>query len=309
MKRLRASRCLAPQTHPQTNRALWWSPAESRPLAFRPNQRTSSATAASHTVPHCPLPPTTVRAAQSTEMKSTDDSVPDEDENNDISDETWGTRQRRQNSNGHRADGANSHRDNRNRDPGHGNSINTPPNLLGPGCGSNVGACNGVGAGGVGLLSSSSGANLPTEAGPSTPLKPSDNDGGKDLVAVTPGSITTQMTAQSTLFDDGAIDVRRRSALERGRSRRHSSHSLSQQYRLLRSQILLLFSSASLGLLLFLFYALPLAAFVSLGLLVMSLGALVPGKTQFVFVMLLVLVQTPTTCISPSGTVSTSFLV
>ena len=289
MKRLRASRCLAPQTHPQTNRALWWSPAESRPLAFRPNQRTSSATAASHTVPHCPLPPTTVRAAQSTEMKSTDDSVPDEDENNDISDETWGTGLRqRQNSNGHRADGANSHRDNRNRDPGHGNSINTPPNLLGPGCGSNVGACNGVGAGGVGLLSSSSGANLPTEAGPSTPLKPSDNDGGKDLVAVTPGSITTQMTAQSTLFDDGAIDVRRRSALERGRSRRHSSHSsLSRQYRLLRSQILLLFSSASLGLLLFLFYALPLAAFVSLGLLVMSLGALVPGKTQFVFATLL----------------------
>ncbi|EJK60067.1 hypothetical protein THAOC_19650 [Thalassiosira oceanica] len=206
---------------------------------------------------------------------SADDSVPNEDENN----ETWrtGLRQRRRNSNGHRADDANSHRGNRNREPGQGNSSNTPPNVLGPGFGSNAGACSGVGAGGVGLLSSTSGANLPTDAGPSTPLKPSDNNGGgKDLVAVTPGSMATQMTAQSTLFDDEPIDVRRRSALERGRSRRQSSHSLSRQYRLLRSQTLLLFSSASLGLLLFLFYALPLAAFVSLGLLVTSLGALVP---------------------------------
>ena len=136
----------------------------------------------------------------------------------------------------------------------------------------------GSGGGGVGFLTSP--VPGPTPATPGTPF---GNGGGatpyktptkdnNELVAVTPSSVSTAgETAESTLLSQSPLRIRRRS-----RSNSLSNPNLQRQYQLLRSQIMLLLGSASLGLMLFLFYALPLAAFISLGLMLSSAGALVP---------------------------------
>ncbi|KAL7547078.1 hypothetical protein ACHAWF_010394 [Thalassiosira exigua] len=134
--------------------------------------------------------------------------------------------------------------------------------------------CGGGGA--VGVMTSPVAAPRGTLGGapPSTPHKPPAKD--SDLVAVTPSSITTAgETADSTLATNSPL----RLSVRRRRSSRRPSASvpdLRRRYHLLRAQIFLLLGSAVVGLFLFLFYALPLAAFVSLALLASSTGALVP---------------------------------
>mmetsp|Transcript_30416 Transcript_30416/g.55168 ORF Transcript_30416/g.55168 Transcript_30416/m.55168 type:complete len:694 (-) Transcript_30416:26-2107(-) len=142
---------------------------------------------------------------------------------------------------------------------------------------------NGIGASGgpscgnggaVGVLTSHAGVHNDrgTFGGaPSTPFKTPTKDA--DLVAVTPSSATTSgETAESTLLTQSPLSIRRRRSSNRGAA----APSLRRQYQLLRSQIVLLLGSASIGLVLFLFYALPLAAFVSLALMMSSISALFP---------------------------------
>ncbi|KAL7541216.1 hypothetical protein ACHAXR_010733 [Thalassiosira sp. AJA248-18] len=149
-----------------------------------------------------------------------------------------------------------------------------------PSCGN-----GGVGGGAVGILTSPTaggGGTLGTfEGAPSTPYKtPTKDDAAGGLVAATPSSITTAgETAESTVLSQSPLRIHRRSRRGRSNSRSGGSPatpSLRRQYQLLRSQILLLLGSSMIGLVLFLFYALPLAAFVSLALMVSSMGALVP---------------------------------
>jgi len=115
--------------------------------------------------------------------------------------------------------------------------------------------------------------------GPSTPYKtPMKENVAGDLVAATPSSITTAGdTAESTVLSTSPLSVRRRSRRSpTSQPQLQSVPSLRRQYQLLRSQILLLLCTSTIGLILFLFYALPLAAFISLALMTTSMGALVP---------------------------------
>lgn len=151
-------------------------------------------------------------------------------------------------------------------------------------------SCNGNGATavavGVGMQSDALG--LGSSGGPphqfTTPYKPpmkNADSGAGLLVAATPSSITTAgETAESTYLSHSPINVRRR---RRDRSSsNNAAPSLHRQYQLLRSQIMILLGSSGLGLILFLFYALPLIAFLSLILMVSSMGALLPVAISFV---------------------------
>jgi len=124
-----------------------------------------------------------------------------------------------------------------------------------------------------------------------TPIKDGNsNNNNKEgavggLVAATPSSITTAGdTAESTLVSqspNAALTLHRRRSSSRRLSTINTStqrqpNSLQRQYQLLRSQIMLLLGTSSIGLILFLFYALPLAAFISLALMISSMGALLP---------------------------------
>ena len=145
------------------------------------------------------------------------------------------------------------------------------------------GLCSGGGSATVGVLSNSHhalGHNNAFGGGPSsTPYKtPMKENVAGDLVAATPSSITTAGdTAESTVLSTSPLSVRRRSRRSpTSQLQLQSVPSLRRQYQLLRSQILLLLCTSTIGLILFLFYALPLAAFISLALMTTSMGALVP---------------------------------
>lgn len=117
------------------------------------------------------------------------------------------------------------------------------------------------------------------------PMKNADGDAGL-LVAATPSSVTTAgETAESTYLSQSSINVRRRSRRDSTRhdqsSSSNSAPSLNRQYQLLRRQMILLLGTSALGLILFLFYALPLIAFMSLALMVSSIGALLPVAISF----------------------------
>ena len=136
----------------------------------------------------------------------------------------------------------------------------------GGGGGTMVAAHGGVGAGGGG-------------GGYSTPYKGPFKGGAEDDGLVeTPSSITTagQTADSTTLASRPPLGVRRLNERRRRGSAPIETMSLRRQYRMLRSQIMLLLGSSALGLLLFLFYALPLAAFASLLFVSASIGALVP---------------------------------
>ena len=150
------------------------------------------------------------------------------------------------------------------------------------------GLCSSGGSATVGVLSNShavgnnafGGGGGPYSTPYKTPMK--ENVAG-DLVAATPSSITTAGdTAESTtmLSTSPLSIIRRRSSPSSRRGPSHTNQSavpsLRRQYQLLRSQILLLLCSSTIGLILFLFYALPLAAFISLALMTTSMGAFIP---------------------------------
>ena len=134
-----------------------------------------------------------------------------------------------------------------------------------------VAAHGGVGAGG--------GGGGGGGGGYSTPYKGTFKGGAEDDGLVeTPSSITTagQTADSTTLASRSPLGVRRLSERRRRGSAPIETMSLRRRYRMLRSQIMLLLGSSALGLLLFLFYALPLAAFASLLFVSASIGALVP---------------------------------
>ena len=140
----------------------------------------------------------------------------------------------------------------------------------GGGGGTMVAAHGGVGAGGGG-----GGGG----GGYSTPNKGTFKGGAEDDGLVeTPSSITTagQTADSTTLASRSPLGVRRLSERRRRGSAPIETMSLRRRYRMLRSQIMLLLGSSALGLLLFLFCALPLAAFASLLFVSASIGALVP---------------------------------
>ena len=148
------------------------------------------------------------------------------------------------------------------------------------------GPCGGVGGGvAVGHQPSAAFGTMGNNGGgfgaPSTPLKPNNSSNGKQLVPATPSSVTTAETAGSTLYTtQSPLRVhRRQNSSRRGQSR---SPSLRRQYQILQSQTLLLLGGSALGLLFFLFFALPLAAFVSFALTIASIGALVPVASSAV---------------------------
>lgn len=144
------------------------------------------------------------------------------------------------------------------------------------GFGSGGGTAIGVGgpcAGGVAVGNQSAAFGIGGgNNAPSTPYK-APSSTGKDLVAATPSSVTTAETARSTLYTQSPLTVRRRQSSNR---RAQSSPSLRRQYQLLQSQTILLLGGSAMGLLLFLFFALPMAAFISFALMIASIGALIP---------------------------------
>lgn len=108
---------------------------------------------------------------------------------------------------------------------------------------------------------------------------------GENGLVETPSSITTagQTADSTTLATQSPLNVRRLNSQRRRRGSMNDTSNtttLQRQYRILRSQIILLLGSSAMGLLLFLFYALPLAAFASLIFFVLSLGALLPVFSQ-----------------------------
>ena len=141
-------------------------------------------------------------------------------------------------------------------------------------------ACGGGGM--VGLTSIAEGTST-NFGGSTTPYKTPSKDDVGGLVAATPSSLTTAATAESTLMTQSPLSIRRRSSNSSSSQRGvAASIDLRRQYRLLRTQVILLLGSTVVGLVLFLFYALPLAAFVSLALMVSSIGALIPVATTAV---------------------------
>jgi len=139
------------------------------------------------------------------------------------------------------------------------------------------GACGGNHPSSVAFGVMGSGGGGGGGGAPSTPYK-APSSTGKDLVLATPSSVTTAETAGSTLYTQSPVTVRRR----RNSRRDQSSPSLRRQYQLLQSQTLLLLGGAALGLLLFLFFALPMAAFISFALMIASIGALFPVASSAV---------------------------
>jgi hypothetical protein len=139
------------------------------------------------------------------------------------------------------------------------------------------GTAGGVGGGNAGGNGGGGGFTTPYKG----PFK------GENGLVETPSSITTAgQTADSTTLatQSSPLNLRRLNSQRRRRGSMandtSNTTSLQRQYRILRSQIILLLGSSALGLLLFLFYALPLAAFASLIFFVSSLGALLPVFSQ-----------------------------
>ena len=136
----------------------------------------------------------------------------------------------------------------------------------------------GYGGGGTGGVGGGGGFTTPYKG----PFKGEENG-----LVETPSSITTAgQTADSTTLatQSSPLNVRRLNSQRRRRGSMmndtSNTTSLQRQYRILRNQIIFLLGSSALGLLLFLFYALPLAAFASLIFFVSSLGALLPVLSQ-----------------------------
>ncbi|KAL3817570.1 hypothetical protein ACHAXA_010589 [Cyclostephanos tholiformis] len=100
----------------------------------------------------------------------------------------------------------------------------------------------------------------------------------------TPSSITTagQTDDSTTLISHSPLGVRRLNDHRRRGSITTATTSLRRRYRVLRSQIVLLLGSSAVFLLLFLFFALPFAAFASLLFVGLSVGALVPVATSMI---------------------------
>jgi len=237
----------------------------------------------------------------SSERANDDERPAGGDESNSNNNETpWQTgirrRRRRSNSTNSNRDGDDQRQSSPSRRHHDGanhniNSRNTNFNAVlgGMGSGGGGGAAIGVGGpcggnGGVAVGTAQSSAAFGGVGGaPSTPYKaPSSSSSspmGKDLVAVTPSSVTTAETAGSTLYTQSPLRVHRRRSSNR---RDDSSPSLRRQYQLLQSQTILLLGGAAMGLIFFLFFALPLAAFISLILMVLSMGALVPVASSAV---------------------------
>lgn len=144
-----------------------------------------------------------------------------------------------------------------------------------------VGVCGGatIGVGGsCGGLGTQSPATfgMVDDGAPSTPYKASPSlSTRKDLVAITPSSVTTAETAGSTLYTQSPLRVHRRRSSRRVQYPA-TPRSLRRQYELLQTQTILLLGGAAVALTLFLFFALPLTAFISFAFMVASIGALVP---------------------------------
>lgn len=225
-------------------------------------------------------------------------------DNNDVQD-TWetGLRQRRrqrqnstssessQNNVDHQNANENGNRNDRNNTNYRGLNDSAPPGpASGYGSNNNIndsigvaagGMCSSGNAGGVSPLTATIPGNTHHFGGGGPYKTPTKESISNDLVAITPSSITTAGdTAASTLVSQTPLRLRRRtrsnSNANNSRGQQQRQPSLRRQYQLLRSQIFLLLGTSTIGLMLFLFYALPLAAFISLALMTTSMGALLP---------------------------------
>jgi hypothetical protein len=145
---------------------------------------------------------------------------------------------------------------------------------LGGGGGTMVAAFGEGGAGGVG--GSGGGAFATPGKGPFK--------GAENGLVETPSSITTagQTDDSTAMISHSPLGVRRLDDHRRRGSMTTANTSLRRRYRVLRSQIVLLLGSSAVSLLLFLFFALPFAAFASLLFVGLSLGALVPVATSMI---------------------------
>lgn len=214
-----------------------------------------------------------------------DDEHPAADESNEETPWQTGIRRRRRNSTSSNSEEQRLSTTNPPRHNGihnNSNSGNAHFSNSGFGIGGGGGAAIGVGGACGGNHPSSVAFGVMGSGGggggaPSTPYK-APSSTGKDLVLATPSSVTTAETAGSTLYTQSPVRVRRR----RNSRRDQSSPSLRRQYQLLQSQTLLLLGGAALGLLLFLFFALPMAAFISFALMIASIGALFPVASSAV---------------------------
>lgn len=133
-------------------------------------------------------------------------------------------------------------------------------------------AAVGVGNCGNGATLTSNATTATTGFGSSTqltPYKTPTKESAIGLIAATPSSVTTAgETVESTVFSSPQSVARRNNQL--------AEMSLRRQYQLLQSQIILLLGSTSIGLVLFLLFALPFAAVASLAIMAASMAALVP---------------------------------
>ena len=230
------------------------------------------------------------------EGSSRDDDSPSSSNNNN---ESWGTGLRRRRRNRQNSITSNSSSTSNNiRSPSRNNSYRGSMNGSAPpfsgASTAHIGSSGGLCSSGGGPATSTQGASHHFENGGhhyKTPIKDGNNNNKEGavggLVAATPSSITTAGdTAESTLVSQSpnALTLHRRRSSSRRLStintnttqQRQPNNSLQRQYQLLRSQIMLLLGTSSIGLILFLFYALPLAAFISLALMISSMGALLP---------------------------------
>jgi len=227
---------------------------------------------------------------------SSRDDVDPPSSNNTNESNAWNTGLRRRRRNRQNSSTSNSSSTSNDiRSPSRNNSYrgsmngSAPPFANNANIGSSGGLCS-SGGGGPGVATQ--GTSYHFENGGhhyKTPIKDGNNNNNNKegavggLVAATPSSITTAGdTAESTLVSqspNAALTLRRRRSSSRRLSTintRQPNNSLQRQYQLLRSQIMLLLGTSSIGLILFLFYALPLAAFISLALMISSIGALLP---------------------------------
>lgn len=242
--------------------------------------------------------------------KATDKSNDDGGDDNDAVQETWepGLRRRRrrpdQNGNGNNGNDGTAAHHRHNNVSSSAPSLPPmtpvpPPNNHASGGNLSTGLPCGIGnagGGGVGILTSPAPGPATTSGTPfggggfgtpyKTPTKDGNNNNSSGLVAITPSSVTTAgETVESTVISQSSSPLRirrqRTRSTRRGRTNvitptTAASPSLRRQYQLLQSQIYLLLTTSTLGLILFLFYALPLAAFISFTLMISSLGALFP---------------------------------
>lgn len=166
---------------------------------------------------------------------------------------------------------------NNNMSGGNVNMSNPGFGIGGGGGGAAIGVGGPCGGNGVAISNQSAAFGIGGGGAPSTPYKAPPST-GKQLVPVTSSSVATAETAGSTLCTQTPLTVRRRQSGRRGQS----TPSLRRQYQLLQSQTILLLGGSALGLLLFLFFALPMAAFISFVLMIASIGALVPVASSAV---------------------------